>query len=303
MKFAFSTIGCPKWDFQVLLARAKEYGYDGVEIRGFLSETCLTAANVFAGEPAKLRELFAAGGVSIACLSSAIAMSGSAGTDQQSAGDLLKYVETAASLGCPMVRISGPRAQSGRSLTEVASSFARWLAPLVDSAADRGVTIAIENSAPFRRAREIWMAMEMLNHPAITASLDVFSAALAGEGPAVSVPVLNSRLSYVTVRDAVINGTSAGICRLGEGNVRLLDLFNRLRGVGYKGWVSVDWPKASLAGLAEPEQVLPEAIAKLKQWTTPKVVVKPARPEAKKPAAPAEPKKVVQPPAAATQPA
>ena len=46
MKFAFSTIGCPNWDFETIVARAKEYGYDGVEIRGFLNESVLTAANV-----------------------------------------------------------------------------------------------------------------------------------------------------------------------------------------------------------------------------------------------------------------
>ena len=33
MKFAFSTVSCPKWDFDTIAARAKEYGYDGVEVR------------------------------------------------------------------------------------------------------------------------------------------------------------------------------------------------------------------------------------------------------------------------------
>ena len=34
IRVAFSTVACPKWDFETIAARAKEYGYEGVEIRG-----------------------------------------------------------------------------------------------------------------------------------------------------------------------------------------------------------------------------------------------------------------------------
>ena len=56
MKFAFSTLSAPKWDFHTIIAKAKEYGYDGVEIRGFLNESILTAANIFLSEPQKVRD-------------------------------------------------------------------------------------------------------------------------------------------------------------------------------------------------------------------------------------------------------
>ena len=59
------------------------------------------------------------------------------------------------------------------------------------------------------------------------------------------------------------------------------------------GWVSVEWEKAWLPGLAEPEEILPDAITKLKEWTKP--------PETEKPAKPAPAKK--EPAAAAAVPA
>src|SRR3954466_479273 len=62
MKFAFSTVSCPGWDFETVAARAKEYGYDGVEIRGFLNESILTAANPFLSDAAKVGDIFDAGG-------------------------------------------------------------------------------------------------------------------------------------------------------------------------------------------------------------------------------------------------
>src|SRR5829696_6820797 len=32
MKFAFSTVSCPTWDFDTIVSRAKDYGHDGVEV-------------------------------------------------------------------------------------------------------------------------------------------------------------------------------------------------------------------------------------------------------------------------------
>ena len=74
MKFAFSTVACPAWDFQTVVARAREYGYDGVELRAFLNESVLTAANPFLTDPAKVRELFAGAGLAICCLASSVEM-------------------------------------------------------------------------------------------------------------------------------------------------------------------------------------------------------------------------------------
>ena len=88
MKFAFSTLACPKWDFATIAAKAHEYGYDGVEIRAFLNENILTTANVFLTDPAKVRQLFARAGVAIACLSTSVAMTGDKARDRQAADEL-----------------------------------------------------------------------------------------------------------------------------------------------------------------------------------------------------------------------
>src|SRR5688500_19226541 len=95
MKFAFSTVSAPKWDFPTILARAKEYGYDGVEVRGFLNESILTATNVFLTDPRKVREQFADAGVEISCLASSIAMTGRRREDGLLAADGPPYVDTA----------------------------------------------------------------------------------------------------------------------------------------------------------------------------------------------------------------
>jgi len=131
--------------------------------------------------------------------------------------------------------------------------------------------IVIENALSFRFAKEMWGILDRLSHPSIAACWDVFNAALVGETPAVSVPTLNNRIQYTQVKDAKLGPLGASYCKLGEGDVQVKNFLTRLRGIGYTGWVTLDWEKAWLPGIAEPEEILPDTIAKLKEWTKPQL--------------------------------
>src|SRR5688572_21569001 len=111
MKFAFSTVSCPAWDFDTVVARASEYGYDGVEIRAFSNESVLTAANVFLSDPQKVRALFEAKNLEICCLASSIAMTQDKRRDRAIADDLRRHIDTARAIGCPVVKILDTRAR------------------------------------------------------------------------------------------------------------------------------------------------------------------------------------------------
>lgn len=268
MKFAFSTVGCPKWDFDTIVARAREYGYDGVEIRGFLNESILTAANPFLTDPAKLRKMFESAGVEICCLASSIAMTQKRRRDEVLAGDLRKFIDTAEALGCPLVKVFDAQVRPGQTRAGAGVELGDWLLPLGDYAAERGVSIVIENALSFRAAKEMWSILDRLQHPSIACCWDVFNAALIGETPAVSVPTLNSKIQYVHVKDAKLGSLGATYCKLGEGDVPVEKMIIRLRGVGFSGFVTVEWEKAWLPGLAEPEEVLPDSVTKLREWAS-----------------------------------
>jgi sugar phosphate isomerase/epimerase len=267
MKFAFSTIACPTWDFETIAARAKEYGYDGVEVRGFLNESILTAANVFLTGAGKVRGIFESQGIAIACLGSSIAMTGHKRRDAQLAADLRTYIDAAKAIGTSVVRISDTEVRIGQDRSSAAVALAKWLLPIGDYAADHGVSILVENMLSFRTAKEMWGMLEIVNHPAIACCWDLFNASLSGESPWVSVPTLNSRIEYAHVKDAKFSSLGATFCKLGEGEVPVQKFLTRLRGIGYSGWVTFEWEKAWLPAIAEPEEVLPDAIRKLREWT------------------------------------
>lgn len=281
MKFAFSTVSCPKWDFETVAARAKEYGYHGVEVRGFLNESVLTASNPFLTDPAKMRRAFEGAGVEIACLSSSVAMGHDRKKNEAMAHDLRQYVDMARRIGCGLVKLFDTQLRPGQSWEQAAGALGRWVEPLADYAADQGVGLAVENALSFRRARELWMALEATCNPNVGAGWDLFNAAQVGERPSISVPVLNSRIVYAQVKDAKFGPLGAVYCKLGEGDAQVKNFMIRLMGIGYAGYVSVEWEKAWLPNIAEPEEILPDSIAKLKEWTKPFEPEKPAKPAAK----------------------
>ena len=50
MKLAFSTLGCPEWNLEQILAAARQSSYDGVEWRGYQAEMDLPKAPLFTPE-------------------------------------------------------------------------------------------------------------------------------------------------------------------------------------------------------------------------------------------------------------
>ncbi len=266
MKFAFSTVSSPAWDFETVVARAAEYGYDGVEVRAFDNESVLTAANVFLSDPKKIRRLFEAKNLEICCLASSIAMTQEKKRDRALADDLRRHIDVAREIGAPVVKIFDTQARPGWSRANIGNLLGDWLMPLADYAGDRGVIIAVENALSFRNAKELWGIVDRMNHPCVGVAWDLFNAAMAGEGPSYSVPTLNSKIVYTQVKDAKFGPLGATLVKIGEGDCKVREFIRRLRGVGYEGYVTVEWEKAWLANLAEPEEVLPHAIGKLREW-------------------------------------
>lgn len=270
MKFAFSTLNFPDWDLETIADRAKEMGYDGLEL-----------------DPSFLGRAEPELSIPIVCIAHPTSMPGGRIGNQQAANDLMGVIDAAQSLGCPMVRIPDVPVPAGQNPSEAANRFAAWLAPLADYAAERKVGLLIDNASGFRRACHLWTLLEAMDHPAVGAAWDVLSAALVGEGPALSVPTLNSRIRYVRVADATFAGAKAQRVKLGEGTVRLQELLNRLMGIGYAGWVSLRCDKGLSGELAEADQGLAEALQKLREWTTPPAAAKPKKPAAAPAATPA----------------
>src|SRR5882724_8333000 len=208
MKFACSTLAASPSELQALAGRAREMGYDGIELSMPVSP-------------------FDAAGVEIACIGSAIEMP--VGRRKRVAGsaELRTLIDTAAALDCRRVRILGARVAAGQNANSAATEMGQWLLPAAEYAEERGVTILVQNALSFRKSRDLWMLLESISHPSVAASWDLAAATEAGESPYVSVPTLNTRIQYAIVR---------------EEYAALQNFLTRLRGIVYGGYVTVAGP-------------------------------------------------------------
>ena len=241
MKIALASRAVPQWDCRTLAVRAAAMGYDAVELAQPLTDS-----------PDVLRAAFDDAKIGIACLASTISMPPRP-RDRARAGESLRQaVETAAQLGCGIVTLYDPPLRAGQTAAGTAAEMGEWLAPFADLAAERRVTLVVENALHFRRARDLWTLLESVDHPAVAAGWDLCRATEAGEAPAVSVPTLNLRIQYARVSEVATGGVAE-------------DFVRRLKGVGYAGYLTIAPP----AGVAE--EVLAEAVVRLRAWVAPRV--------------------------------
>ena len=105
MKLSFSTVGCPEWMLNEVLAAASDFGYDGVEIRGLGEDIFLPKAPCFGPKrlATSLREIETAH-VAISCLSSdASCLLASHSLDVPS--NIKAYIDLAVMIGAKNIRI------------------------------------------------------------------------------------------------------------------------------------------------------------------------------------------------------
>ncbi len=281
---AFSTVACPTWGIEQVVAAATEYGYQGVELRTFGAGSSQLACDPALSDPDKIRHLFEQASIQISCLATSAALHYRGKTEAvQALASAKSFVDMAARLNCPRIRTFGYMIYPGEVPAAAVRRLADRYVELAEYAEESGVEIVIENAGSFARSRELWNLTNYTDHPLVGVCWNVAYAATVGERPGLSVTTLNSRIRYAKVKDTNI-GEGTGYCELGAGNVEVERFVEMLRGIGYTGWLCFEWDKLWLPSLADPQEALPRARETLSEWMRLKVDKK-GKPLAKREAA------------------
>ena len=254
---------------ETLLPAIKEAGFAGLELS--------------AEDAGKLRPALDAAGLKVACVLTNVNLQERDPRKwEAAAGELGRAMEVAREAKATCVRIfPGDRAK-GEGLGAAVSRLAARLGELLKLATDSDMSIAMQNSGGFVDANSLWQLLEIVAHPLLGVSLDLAAGSLSGESPLLSIPTLNAKILHVRVWDY----KDGKVAPLGEGVSKIKIGLERLRGIGYQGYVS----------LAPPTGVDVKDVAALKAightlglWTgiiEPPKPVEPAKPApAAKPAA------------------
>jgi sugar phosphate isomerase/epimerase len=257
----FSTLACPHWQIETIIAKATEYGYDGIEWRG--GSQGHVQLDMPAAKKALLRQKCSdAGLMSLAVTAYTSFVSDFAEERQANVNELRRYADLAAELGAKYVRAFLGELPTGTNLdSSVYEKISDSLNAAAEYADSVGVEITIEPHDDFVRSTVVAPVFnQSQSHQALRVIWDIGNAFAAGEDPAEGFDLLKDRLAYVQVKDGKERGPNWRLCRLGEGDVPLNQAFELLLTNDYPGALSVEWEYAWHPELDPPEIALPAAL-------------------------------------------
>ena len=257
----FSTLACPNWQIETVIAKSSEFGYDGIEWRG--GSQGHVQLDMPAAKKALLQQRCSdAGLLSIAVTAYTSFVSPSATERQANVDELRHYAELAAELGANYVRAFLGELPEG---TELDSSVYERISDCLNVAsayADSvGVKIAVEPHDDFVHSSAVAPVLNRSgSHHALRVIWDIGNAFAAGEAPSESFKSLKDHLAYVQVKDGKGRAPDWRLCPLGQGDVPLNQAFELLLENDYQGAFSVEWEYAWHPELDPPEIALPAAL-------------------------------------------
>jgi len=258
---SFSTLACPNWTIDVIIAKASEFGYDGIEWRG--GSQGHVQPTMTAVQKAVLRKMSAdVGLIAVAVTAYTSFVSYLASERKSNIDELRRYADLAAELDASYVRTFLGELPEGIKLD---SSIYENISDCLNSASEYaeavGVKIAVEPHDDFVRSSTVVPIFDQnRSHPNLNVIWDIGNAFAAGEDPAQGFDLLKDHLAYVQVKDGKGRAPNWQLCSLGAGDIPLGQAFDLLMANDYKGAFSVEWEYAWHPELDPPEIALPSAL-------------------------------------------
>ena len=258
MKLAFSTLGCPDFSWTDIYTMAKDIGFHGIEVRGLGAEMSAVNCKPFCGEQLqKTVEKLQRVRLEVPCLSSGISLKKEE-TRVQAQEEILAYINLAASLGTPYIRVLADEKANVDGTVDDAEVI-EALRPLVAAAEKKEVTLLIETNGVYADTKRLCELLNSLASDAVGALWDIHHPyRFMGEKPEQTVQNLGAYIKYTHVKDSVMKDGTLCYKMTGEGDIPIDAAMMALRSINYEGYVSLEWLKRYAPDLEDAGIVFPQ---------------------------------------------
>ena len=257
MKIAFSTLGCPDFGWMDIYSMAKDFHFDGIEIRGLGQNIMAATASPFTERQIdKTRAKLASLHLEIPCLSSGCCLKYPE-KRAEVVEEIRQYVDLAVKLSTPFIRILGD--QDPAPAGEVDDEYvADVLTELADIAQPAGVTLLVETNGVYADTRRLAALLDAVARPSVAALWDMHHPYRhMGEAPRQTVSNLGARIRYTHTKDSVSENGKVRYRMMGEGDLPVYEMLDALKDSGYDGYVSLEWVKRWAPELTDAGIVFP----------------------------------------------
>ena len=259
LPLAFSTVGCPGWEWKKILDFAQANGFAAIELRGLMGNIDLPTSPEFA--PARIaqsKKEVAEHGLKISDLGASSHMH-VADPEQRAKhlADARRFIDLASALEVPYVRVFGNELKGPRE--EVVARVADGLHQLGEYAGPRGVTVIIESHGDFVESPTLKEVLTRTDSKNVALLWDAHHTFVDGhEQPEHTVGELGSWIRHTHLKDSVPDAKGRKYVLTGTGEVPVERQVLALRRIGYKGYYCFEWEKLWHPDLQEPEVAFPD---------------------------------------------
>ncbi|MGI6172337.1 MAG: AMP-binding protein [Christensenellales bacterium] len=257
MKIAFSTLGCPDFGWVDIYSMAKDFHFDGIEVRGIGRELVAVRATPFTERQlpqtiAKLSSLR----LEIPCLSTGCCLK-FADKHDETLAEIKEYIELADKLETPYIRILADL--EPHVTGDVDDQYiAKALREAGDLAKGTSVTLLAETNGVYADTKRLRKLLDAVNHPHVAALWDMHHPyRFFGEQPEETVENLGSYIKYTHIKDSVSENGKIVYRMMGEGDLPIYRMLDALTATGYDGYVSLEWVRRWAPNLTDPGIVFP----------------------------------------------
>ena len=268
---SFSTLGCPDWDFEKIVAFAAANKYDGIEIRGIQREMYLPKSPIFSKENIRTTiQMMKDRNLKLVDLGSSATLHFPEGDERKKNLDEGKrFIDLAQQISCPYVRVypnNFPKDQDKQPTKEL---IAKGLLELGDYAKGSNVTVLMETHGDAVYIADILDIAKASAHEHVGLVWDPYNMwSVTKESPESAYETLKKYIKHTHIKDArQING-KAQFVLLGTGDSYIFEAINILVKNKFAGYYSFEWEKLWHPEIDDPEIAIadyPKAMARLLQ--------------------------------------
>jgi len=268
IKIGFSSLVCPGWDLETIVSQASALGFGGFELRGLQGDLNLPMIAALARHPDHVRTMCREHTVELVALGCSATLTARRPRElAEQKATITEFVELAARLGCPNVRVYLDKIPGGEDRYRCLPRAIGAIRSMTGLLSRTGVTLLIENGGDFPGSADLWFVVDGVGHPMVRSAWNQCTAFGAGERATTSIPRLATKLGLVHLCDATFDdyGVLQEYTNLGDGHTEIERQIEFLKGLVYTGYVMFEWPKLWVNTLPSATDVLPGVSAYLRE--------------------------------------
>ena len=272
MKLSTTTLGCPQWDLDQIVANCSAFGLQGVDFRGIGDALDVTQLPEFTSGVGETRRKLDDAGLLVSGISSSIRVCVPEQLDDN-LEEARRTIAVAKALSCQQVRVFGGGDSASHSKAALADRGRDTVEKLLELDGARELKWVFETHDEWIKAADCKLLLDRIDDPSFGVLWDMgHTARVGGETPAETYAAVGPRTFYTHVKDAVYDvdhpqamGDGWRYVPPGLGQLPLAEAIALLKENGYEGWIMFEHEKRWHPELEEPEVIFPQFVG----WARP----------------------------------